>query len=297
MRTVHGLQNFQLFCHFSKHFLTLERLSPAVRSARSTLLLLLLAGSQAVTAPDLPRFCSSAVGQGLAGAESCLPGESANPAVWDTTADRSVRFGYAIPFGLAELAEHHLDFTWQGLAHKWAAAIAHSGFSQFEETTLRVSYSRRLWHTLYGGLTAAYDHLAIIRYGETASCRLEGHLYWPLRRDWAIALVANRLAEHSMDNRRPTAGIVWRSGVRFNPHRVLTIYTDLYQETPYPAEVRMGLQWQCHTSLWLRLGWSAEPMRATGGLGIELDHLRLDYGCGLHADLGWSQQATIRFRF
>lgn len=297
MKTIHRLQNFQLFCHFSKHFLTLERPLPPVRSVKSTLLLLLITGSQAVTAPDLPRFCSSAVGQGLAGAESCLAGESVNPAAWDTTADRSLRFGYAIPFGLAELAEHHLDFTWHGLAHKWAAAIDHSGFSQLQETTLRLSCSRRLWHALHGGLTVVYDHLAILRYGETASCRVDGCLYWPLRRDWAIALVVNRLAEHSMDNRRKTGGIVWRSGVRFNTHRILTVYTDLYQETPYPTEVRMGLQWQCHPCLWLRVGWSAEPLRASGGLGIEMDRLGLDYGCGLHADLGWSQQATIRFRF
>jgi hypothetical protein len=250
-----------------------------------------------MAAAEVPRFCSTAAGLALAGAESCLAGTLTNPAAWDGSPNRSVQFGYAMPFGLKELAEHHFFLSWQGLTQKWDAAITHTGFSQYQETAFRVSCSRRIWHSAHGGLSVVYNQFTILRYGQASSCWLDGHLYWPLLQGAAFAIVVQHLEQNSLTNHRPPLALTWRAGLKLNPYRILTVFTDLYKESPYPADVRLGMEWQYHAGLCLRLGSSMAPWRCAFGFGITQKQVRVDYGCSLHADLGWTHQASIRLFF
>jgi hypothetical protein len=291
------LQNFQQFCHLSKHFLSLKRSIAMLRSSR----LLLLAcsyvycGSEA--AADVPRFCSTAAGLALAGAETCLHATTANPAAWDGSPYRYVQFSYARPFGLAELAEHHISLTLQTFSQKWDAAITHSGFSQVQETCIRLSSSLRFWHSLRAGLTVVYNRLAVIRYGQSGSCWLDAGLYWPLRRDAAIGLSVQHMQQNIPDHRRQPLPMIWRAGLRLHPYRILTLYSDLYKESPFPADARIGMEWQYDSRLCLRLGLAAAPVRSSFGFGVTLKQLRTDYGGSAHQDLGWSHQLTLRLFF
>lgn len=245
----------------------------------------------------MPRVCSTAAGLALAGAESCLEGATANPAAWNGAQNRFVQFSYARPFGLSELAEHHVSLTWQTFSQKWDAAITHSGFSQYQETCIRFSCSHRLWHALRAGATVVYNQLAIQRYGRSGSCWLDASLYWPLHRHAAFALVVQRLQQNRAAHHREPLAQIWRAGLRINPHRILTVFTDLYKESPYPADVRIGIEWLYYSRLSLRLGVAAVPVRSSFGIGVNMKQLRTDYGCSLHPDLGWSHQLTIRLFF
>lgn len=101
-----------------------------------------------------------------------------------------------------------------------------------------------------------------------------------------------KLAEYQ-DERVPT---VLRAGLSYRPSAKVLLVVETEKDVEQDAEFKAGLEYQVIDALTVRAGVATLTEQATGGLGLRLGRLRLDYAAGYHNALGLSQHLSVSMR-
>lgn len=95
------------------------------------------------------------------------------------------------------------------------------------------------------------------------------------------------------DERVPT---VLRAGLGYRPSTKVLLVVETEKDVEQAADFRAGLEYQLLDALTLRAGFATLSEQATGGAGLRLGRLRLDYAAGYHNVLGLSQHLSVSLR-
>lgn len=102
-----------------------------------------------------------------------------------------------------------------------------------------------------------------------------------------------KLAQYQ-DERVPT---VLRAGLSYRPATKVLLLVETEKDVEQSADFKAGLEYQLIDAVTVRAGFATLSEQATGGLGLRLGRLRLDYAAGYHNVLGLSQHLSLNLRF
>lgn len=214
-----------------------------------------------------------------------------NPAA-SSTSDRT-GFGMDVAqlYGMPELRSGSVHLSAPLLSTAVTLGGSTFGFELFRQTTLSMGVARAFrpgtFRRMHVGARLQETLVQIERYGGLAYTTASAGLILPVSEGIALGASATNLiaigrVARAEAERSIAMGISYREGAR------LTIAADVLKEVRSPAAGRVGIEVRPVRVLALRGGLTLDPPRYSTGVGLQLNHLVLDFAAECHHALGWS---------
>ena len=203
-------------------------------------------------------------------------------------------FFYTKPFGMKELAYYSfasaLPFSFGNIA----TAVSSFGNEIYQEQSMLLNFSRSLTNNIYYGFNAHYMKLQIRGYGSDYSfgfdfgflVRITPKLNWGF---FTTNITRSTVGES--DDQLPQTFV---SGLSAEPINNFIVNVDLYEELPFPVELRVGTEYLIFNKIALRSGFITGTSEFCFGLGFVLNKFSCDYAVNTHPDLGLTHQFSFQ---
>ena len=206
----------------------------------------------------------------------------------------SFSFFITRPFGLKELTYFSFVGVLPTSIGTFAAGINEFGNEIYQEQATVLNYSRSLNETISLGFNFQYMKLHIKGYGSDFSLGLDFGFLIKLnsKLNWGFFTTnINRVTLGESNDQLPQTFV---TGVSYNPLKNLTLNFDLYEELPFPIELRGGIEYLIFNKLALRTGFITETEEFCFGLGFISNKFNCDYAVNTHPDLGLTHQFSLQ---
>lgn len=235
-------------------------------------------------------------GTGCATNGTCW-GALLNPAGLSGVAEPVIGFSYSpSPFGLTELRRSAFCLA---LPLPWCTTSLEAvryGFDLYRELTVALGFAIPIGGTLCAGFTCTVNHLFVSGYGSTSALGLNAGFLWSLTQDVQLGAAA-------MNFNGPTLGATGEKlpqsmlvGVRCTPVAGGLIQCDINMDIRFPAELRIGFEYEILGALAFRAGVSGEPSTIAVGAGVHISAFSADYSLSRHEVLGFTHQIGLSLR-
>jgi len=206
----------------------------------------------------------------------------------------SFSFFITRPFGLKELTYFSFAAVLPTSIGSFATGISEFGNKIYQEQSIVFNYSRSLNKSISLGLNFHYMKLHIKGYGSDFSLGLDFGFLVKLnsKLNWGFFTTNINRAEIGKSNEKLPQTFV--TGVSLNTLNNLTINFDLYEELPFPLELRGGIEYIVFDKLALRTGFITETAEFCFGLGFISNRFSCDYAVNTHPDLGLTHQFSLQ---
>lgn len=216
-----------------------------------------------------------------------------NPAgIAGATSFTGVAF-YSRPFGLKELDGSGLSIFYPLRIGGAGVAARRFGRSPYEEHVFSLGAGVIVLPTVYVGAAAHLYHLRIASYGSAVTAGLDVGVLVTVGYNvtWGVTIYnLNRPRIGACEEHLPQ---VLATGVSITPARSVVMTADLHKDVRYPAEVRIGASYRIVEALAVRCGLQSNPGRFSGGIGLWVGLVRVDYAAGYHYDLGLTHSVSV----
>lgn len=239
----------------------------------------------------------------LAGASSAVSASDlwseANPAGWSQLGAFAAGINVAELYGLDEL---RLGAVQASFGLRKASVIAGArtlGYEDYRETALTAGLGRSFrWGTyrpLHAGVRLRFHHAAVRSYGSAAAYAATAGVIVPIAQGTDLGLAAENLIVFTRSlgtelPRRLHAGLSISAGS-------LTLLAGASKDVRTPLASRFGIEAHPTDAFSLRLGYSLEPPRFAGGIGLRLLPLTIDLAAERHFVLGWTPSCSVGMRW
>lgn len=169
------------------------------------------------------------------------------------------------------------------------------GYADYRETILSAGAARGIrWGThrpLYAGIRLRLHRTDIRSYGSASAYAASAGLVVPIAQHADLGLAAENLFVFpgSLKNelpRRLHAGLSISAGA-------VSLQAGAVKDVRMPLAARFGVEVQPVDVLALRAGYSLEPPRFAGGIGLRLTPLTVDVAAERHLVLGWTPSCSV----
>lgn len=177
--------------------------------------------------------------------------------------------------------------------------LSYFGYEMFNESKIGIGYARKFGEYFSAGLQLDYLHTGIgNEYGNEGVVTFEAGLMSKINPNLTIgAHVFNpihaRLVEYA-DERIPA---VLRVGAAYNFDRTITLTAEVEKETDFDPSLKFGLEYRIIDEIYVRGGFSSNPVQYTFGFGINLNRFKIDFASSVHEVLGFSPQFSAVYFF
>lgn len=204
--------------------------------------------------------------------------------------------GGAIPYGLSgwQSAQFQALFG-MGKSSGIGLDIQHNGVNELSEQRIRLAYGRKLGARILLGGSLDALRLSASEYGSTTQGTFSvSMLAQVLPQVWIGARAQNPFQLKIGPDLVPT---VLRTGVCWNPSKLLLALFEVEKELERQASVKAGVEYRPGALLALRLGVrNAEVTRMSFGLGLRLKNsLQIDAASEWHPALGITPAIMISY--
>lgn len=100
---------------------------------------------------------------------------------------------------------------------------------------------------------------------------------------------------HFSGETRERLPTVLKAGISYAPSPSFLLNMDAVKDTGYPVSLKIGLEYQPVSHLFLRSGFSSVSRTTHFGTGWESSRFRVDYAAHSHLQLGWSHHIGLVF--
>jgi hypothetical protein len=111
---------------------------------------------------------------------------------------------------------------------------------------------------------------------------------------YAYNLSQARLKSGGQENTLP---VILRAGVAYRPNQAVFLSAEIEKDVTQKASFKAGLDYKVVKMVALRMGFSTEPFRAGGGIGVFFKDFELDYAYQRNKNLGNIHQIGLAYRF
>lgn len=215
------------------------------------------------------------------------------PALLANTQRFSISFSKMTLYGIHSLINQSISFSFLTPLGGLGFSYHQFGNKKYKEITYTSGWGKKLSQSLHIGLLFNCHELSIQHYG---SCR-----QWSLDIAFIYKILKELHLYHSMQNiiRNPNAdrqsliSVSTKTGMIFHISKTIHMAAEYYKESPYPAEIRFGIELHPCNFLYLRSGLTQSPETLSMGFRLKGFGFILDYGLQCHKILGNSHCITI----
>lgn len=197
------------------------------------------------------------------------------------------------PFGLSELSNAYAAFDEPTNLGSFAVGAMDYGFELYREYKIVLGYAKNILNNFSAGAAINYHAVNIKNYGSTSAIYLDAGFLIQIADEISYGFLIkniNRANFGKNDNHIPT---LLRTGVSYIPVKEFLLNFSVEKETLFQPSFLFGVNYDIVEFLSLRTGFSSEPAKFSGGLGINYSFLSLDYAFFSHQDLGITHQAGL----
>ncbi len=229
-----------------------------------------------------------------------------NPAAWSGLAERRAALQASQAFGVSELRLGALSAAAPTSVGTVALAARTYGFSERRETRVTLGLGRPLalsaTRRLDLGVALGVETASVQGYdSETAvllDLGVQGEVLPGLRAGLAGRNLLALARDDESDLRQSAATVPGLTvGLAYAPSDRATLVLDADQDLDFGLSVRAGAEVTVVPALALRVGVSSEPVRFSGGAGVQSGPLRADLAVELHETLGLTPAFGIEVSF
>jgi hypothetical protein len=176
--------------------------------------------------------------------------------------------------------------------------ILRFGSELYNEHTVGISYAHRLDKTSLG---ARIDYFQIQIANQPLYYSFRIHLGGSaeiISRLFFSAYVTN-LSRAIFDNYNINKSrISLLTGIAYQPTSFISLFTEIEKNNYLPPTVRIGIEYTPIPNLFFRIGVAHQPIIFSGGIGIHIKRLIIDYGTTyhFHSYLGFVHQLSLGYR-
>jgi competence ComEA-like helix-hairpin-helix protein len=223
-----------------------------------------------------------------------------NPAGLMLLSSREVSFFYAQPFGLTELADFCAAYADpqtlpQGFG-AFGAAVRRFGFELYNETALSIAYANVFERRFFFGVNLSYQLTAVKGYGNAGAFGVDAGILVLITPELSLGVSAINLNRPSMGISSEPLAQVYMAGLSYRLLKNLRAFLDVEKDIRYPLSFKSGLEFDAVQYVSLRAGFSTEPQRISGGIGVHYAMVDADYAFLTHPELGLSHHLTLSLR-
>lgn len=216
-----------------------------------------------------------------------------NPSTLYFTEDWSVASAYCQPYGMKELNLSSVGFTKRYKKISLGLGLSQFGFDLYREQKMGLGLAVPITSSLRIGLTFRYQQIKIKNYGETGAFTLDAGWVFDVSVQTKITGSIQNVARTTIGQDQQSLPQILQMGIQFQPIARLFTFADLYKDISFEPEGRFGVELKIIESLFLRFGFTRNPSRFTGGFGLDMFGLQIDYGFSHHQVLGYTQAVGL----
>jgi hypothetical protein len=206
---------------------------------------------------------------------------------------------YENRFLVPELGSQGFAFAIPTLSGVLGTSVTRFGYKNYNETKIGLSFARKISTKASAGIQLNY-HSTFIgdQHGQKGNVSFEAgaraeilpelfmglHIFNPTR---------TRIAEYN-DERMPT---IIRVGFGYWYSEKVVVTLESEKDIDAENVVRAGLEYRVVKELFLRTGVSTNPLLTSFGIGLELNHFKVDLATSFHQKLGYSPQISLLHQF
>lgn len=176
-------------------------------------------------------------------------------------------------------------------------AVNYSGFDLYNEKKLGLAYGRLFTKNISGGIQIDYLSTSITEYGTAGALTFELGLMIKLSQQLsAAAHVFNPVPISSgfQDEKIPT---LFRLGLSYEPGEKIILLAEAEKDIDRPARIKAALEYKIVDALHLRGGVATNPSQYSFGVGLNVQHLKIDIASSYHQILGFTPGLSVNYVF
>lgn len=197
-------------------------------------------------------------------------------------------------FGLPDLSYEGAAAALPGRSGTWTVAYDRFGVPEYREQEVLLSRGFILNDAVAFGATLKGLLLRIEDFGSASTWAADAGLSLRLQPHWTASFSARNLNHPSLGPVSPSSGFL--AALSWQAAGFLRLEGDLEQSAGGPLSFRSGLETTAGP-VSFRGGWSDSPAAFSGGFGVRLGAVRLDYAYIQNAALSASHVLTLGLRF
>ena len=176
-------------------------------------------------------------------------------------------------------------------------AINYSGFDLYNEKKIGLGYGRLFSKNISGSLQMDYLSTSISEYGSASALTFELGLLVKINKQLSTAAhLYNPVAVKSGfdDEKIPT---LFRLALSYEPSDKIFMITEIAKDIDFPARFKAGIEYRIINELHLRGGIATNPSQYSLGVGINVQHLKIDLASSYHQILGFTPAFSLSYVF
>ncbi len=238
---------------------------------------------------------SYAMGGAWAALADAASPDHPNPAYLSCGEGWGASAGFALPFGMADLAT--VTSSAQAVRGRLGLGLSLGslGSSLYRESWFRASAAWRIHQALSTGFSLKGQQLAIQGYGSALALGLDAGLSGRPLPQLSLGLAARNLNRPKMGDPPQELAQELSAGLSYRPAARATTAIQLQAQKGWPVQWRFGQEFWIGKSLAARAGYSAKPASVSGGVGLEWAGYSFGYAVKTHPELGLSHCLTLSF--
>lgn len=170
------------------------------------------------------------------------------------------------------------------------------GTADYREIGAGLVYARKLSEYLRIGGQLHWAQLGISEYGSRSLFNLDIGLQAELLpKLWAGAQVRNAIRQQVLDGEYTP--MAFSAGLAYTVADKIVVFTELYKDIDFPADVRIGIEYNPSKTVYLRGGMNTSPGGWSFGFGLPVfQNLAFDCAVAYHPYLGFTPSAGLAYR-
>ena len=201
------------------------------------------------------------------------------------------------PYGMKELLQGTLSATLPTPFGSFGTGVNHFGNELYQEQSLLLSYSHSIRQKFSWGINLHYMKLQIAKYGSDFSYGIDLGFLTKISQRVNWGFCATNINRATFKNGSEYLPQTFASGVSILPLHDFIINFDIFKDTDFPLELRMGIEYLLFQRIAFRAGFSDEPSQFCFGFGLLFSYFTLDYAVTSHIDLGLTHYFSMQFSF
>lgn len=199
-------------------------------------------------------------------------------------------------FLLADLSQAAFGAALPTFSGVFGLSLRSFGTADYRETGAGLAYARKLSDRLRIGGQLNWAQLSISEYGSRSLFNLDiGIQAEVLPKLWAAAQVRNAIRQKLLD--REYTPTVFSAGLAYAVGEKVMLFTEVYKDIDFPADVRVGIEYNPSKAIYLRAGMNTAPGGWSFGFGLPVfQNLTFDCAASYHPYLGFTPSAGLAFR-
>ena len=219
-----------------------------------------------------------------------------NPAGLSRLQDKEISFFYLIPYGLKELGTKCCAFAVPFKNSGLGMVLQQMGTELYRESQFIFSAAAEFYKGFSIGINSKILNLSIQGYGEKSILGLDAGVLYVFKNGFKLGAFFNNINNPGFGKTNGKINRFSSVGISKKIASGLTLNLDLNKYNNYPVIMRFGGEIHLNEQFYLRMGVSDNPTKFSGGFGIDIRKISVNYCASNHIILGMTNQFSITLK-